>query len=81
VFVADEPSLGLAPVAAETVFGALAELRDLGSALVLVEEQAGGVLALADTVVLMELGRVAWSGPAGEIDLSRLAATYLGASA
>ncbi|CAN5825405.1 hypothetical protein BH23ACT2_BH23ACT2_21910 [soil metagenome] len=79
VFVADEPSLGLAPMAAGTVFDALAELRDLGSALILVEEQAGGALELADTVVLMELGRVAWSGRASEVDVARLAATYLGA--
>ncbi len=80
VFLADEPSLGLAPMAAETVFEALAELRDLGTALVLVEEQAGGALGLADSVVLVELGRVAWSGPAAEVDLDRLTAAYLGAS-
>ena len=60
------------------VFEALAELRDLGCALVLVEEQAGGALELADTVVIMNLGRVAWSGPAAEVDLDRLGATYMG---
>lgn len=80
VFVADEPSLGLAPMAAEAVFAALGELRDLGCALVLVEEQAAGALALADDVVLVELGRVAWSGPAAEVDRHRLTASYLGAA-
>ncbi len=79
LFIADEPSLGLAPMSSETVFEALAELRQLGSALLLVEEQAGGALTLADTAVLMDLGRVAWTGPAGEVDLDRLGATYLGA--
>lgn len=78
VFVADEPSLGLAPMAVEDVFTALTELRDLGCALVLIEEQAGGALALADTVVVMDLGRVAWVGPADQVDLERLGATYLG---
>ncbi|MCB0975896.1 MAG: ATP-binding cassette domain-containing protein, partial [Acidimicrobiales bacterium] len=78
VLVADEPSLGLAPMATSKVFEALAELRDLGCALVLVEEQAGGALELADTVVIMNLGRVAWSGPAAEVDLDRLGATYMG---
>ena len=78
VFVADEPSLGLAPMAVENVLSALAELRDLGCALVLIEEQAGGALALADTVVVMDLGRVAWVGPANEVDRERLGATYLG---
>lgn len=81
LFIADEPSLGLAPMSTATVFEALAELRDLGSALLLVEEQAGGALALADTAVLMDLGRVAWTGPAGDVDLDRLGATYLGAGA
>ena len=80
VFLADEPSLGLAPMAVETVMEALAELRDLGCALVLVEEQAGGALSLADYVVIMDLGRVAWSGPADEVDLAQLTAAYLGAS-
>src|SRR5262249_45766943 len=40
VFVADEPSLGLAPLASDTVFGALTELRERGSSLLLVEEKA-----------------------------------------
>jgi len=78
VFVADEPTLGLAPLAVESVMEALAELRDRGSAVVLVEEQAATGLRLADSVVMMELGRVAWSGPAAGVDAARLAATYLG---
>ncbi|MCB0970285.1 MAG: ATP-binding cassette domain-containing protein, partial [Acidimicrobiales bacterium] len=80
VFVADEPSLGLAPMAAATVNEALAELREAGTALVLVEEQAGAAIELADEVVVLALGRVAWRGPADEVDLDALTATYLGAS-
>ena len=79
VFIADEPSLGLAPMAVRTIVDALGELRDLGCTLVLVEEQAGAALELADQVVVMDLGRVAWAGPAAEVDLERLSATYLGA--
>lgn len=78
VFVADEPSLGLAPLATEEVFRALDELRRLGSSLLLVEEKARDALALADLVVMMELGRVVWSGPREEADADRLAASYLG---
>ena len=81
VLVADEPSLGLAPLAAEAVFGALGELRDRGTSLLLVEEKARDVLGLADRVVVMELGRVTWTGPASEADADRLAAAYLGAVA
>jgi ABC-type branched-subunit amino acid transport system ATPase component/ABC-type branched-subunit amino acid transport system permease subunit len=78
VLIADEPTLGLAPIAAEQVAAALAELRDRGVALLLVEEKAREALALADTVAVMELGRIVWSGPREEADADRLSETYLG---
>jgi ABC-type branched-subunit amino acid transport system ATPase component len=78
VFIADEPSLGLAPLAAEVVFDALRELRERGTSLLLVEEKAREALELADVVVVMELGRIAWTGPRREADADRLAAVYLG---
>jgi ABC-type branched-subunit amino acid transport system ATPase component/ABC-type branched-subunit amino acid transport system permease subunit len=80
VFIADEPTLGLAPLAAEEVVRALRELRGLGSAIMLVEEKAHAVLSLADTVAFMELGRITWSGPRAEADEERLVASYLGSS-
>ena len=78
VFVADEPSLGLAPLASEAVFDALTELRQRGSSLLLVEEKAREALELADIVAVMELGRIVWTGPRQEADADRLAAVYLG---
>jgi ABC-type branched-subunit amino acid transport system ATPase component/branched-subunit amino acid ABC-type transport system permease component len=78
VLVADEPTLGLAPLAAEVVIDALRELRELGSAILLVEEKASEVMKVADIVAFMELGRVVWMGPREEADEERLAAAYLG---
>ncbi|HUF84803.1 MAG TPA: ATP-binding cassette domain-containing protein [Acidimicrobiia bacterium] len=78
VLIADEPTLGLAPLAAEQVAAALAELRDRGVALLLVEEKAREALALADTVAVMELGRIVWTGPREEADADRLTEAYLG---
>lgn len=78
VLIADEPSLGLAPLVVEQVFGMLEELRERGTALLIVEEKAGEVLALADTVAFMRLGRVVWTGPRADVDDDRLAAAYLG---
>jgi ABC-type branched-subunit amino acid transport system ATPase component/ABC-type branched-subunit amino acid transport system permease subunit len=78
VLMADEPTLGLAPLAAEQVAAALAELRDRGVALLLVEEKAREALALADTVAVMELGRIVWAGPREDADADRLSETYLG---
>ncbi|MEU2073529.1 ATP-binding cassette domain-containing protein [Streptomyces sp. NPDC013489] len=78
VLVADEPSLGLAPLVVEEVFRLLTELRDQGTALVLVEEKAAEVLGIADTVAYLAQGEIAWSGPRSEVDRDRLAEAYLG---
>jgi branched-subunit amino acid ABC-type transport system permease component/ABC-type branched-subunit amino acid transport system ATPase component len=80
VFMADEPTLGLAPLAAEVVLDAVRELRDMGTAVLLVEEKAREVMQLADTVAFMELGRIVWMGPRSEADAERLAAAYLGSA-
>jgi ABC-type branched-subunit amino acid transport system ATPase component/branched-subunit amino acid ABC-type transport system permease component len=78
VLVADEPTLGLAPLAAEVVIDALRELQGLGTAILLVEEKASEVMKVADIVAFMELGRLVWMGPREEADEERLAAAYLG---
>jgi ABC-type branched-subunit amino acid transport system ATPase component len=78
VLIADEPTLGLAPLAADAVMEAILELRDLGCAVLLVEEHAQNALRAADTLTLMELGTVVWTGPRDEADMSVLAGAYLG---
>ncbi len=78
VFVADEPSLGLAPLAAEAVFSALAELRGLGVALLMVEEKAREAFELADTVALVRLGLIVWCGPRDDAGDAVIDAAYLG---
>jgi ABC-type branched-subunit amino acid transport system ATPase component len=81
VLVADEPTLGLAPLAAEAVIHAIVELRELGCAVLLVEEHAQNALAVADELVFMELGNVVWSGARAEADMNLLASAYLGGGA
>jgi ABC-type branched-subunit amino acid transport system ATPase component len=80
VLIADEPTLGLAPLAAQAVMAAIVELRDRGCAVLLVEEHAQNALNVADTIVLMELGTVVWSGRREDADVELLAGTYLGSS-
>jgi ABC-type branched-subunit amino acid transport system ATPase component len=80
VLIADEPSLGLAPLAAEEVMRALVELRDAGCAILLVEEHARNALEVADTLAFMELGTIVWQGSVAEADMQLLGATYLGGS-
>ncbi|MER5732580.1 ATP-binding cassette domain-containing protein [Streptomyces sp. NPDC002138] len=78
VLIADEPSLGLAPRVVEEVYGLLAELRDAGTALLLVEEKAAEILGVADTVAYLSQGRVSWCGPRAEVETDRLTEAYLG---
>lgn len=81
VLIADEPSLGLAPRVVDDVFRLLVELRDQGTALLLVEEKAAEILGVADTVAYLAQGRVSWCGPRSEVRADRLTEAYLGMTA
>jgi ABC-type branched-subunit amino acid transport system ATPase component len=78
VLIADEPTLGLAPLAANAVISAITELRDRGCAVLLVEEHAQNALEVADELAFMELGTIVWSGPRAEANMELLAGAYLG---
>jgi branched-chain amino acid transport system ATP-binding protein len=66
VLVADELSLGLAPVVVDTVYEGLQEINRNGTALVVVEQQVHRVLRLANWAVVLNHGTVAYEGePAG----------------
>ena len=64
--IADEMSLGLAPLVAESVFEGLEEARRSGITIVLSEQFVHRALAMADSCVILTRGRVGWSGPASE---------------
>jgi branched-chain amino acid transport system ATP-binding protein len=66
LIIADEMSLGLAPLVAESVFEGLVEARRSGVTVVLIEQFVHRALALADRCVILTRGRVGWSGPATE---------------
>ena len=72
VLVADELSLGLAPVVVDTVYEGLREINRNGTALVVVEQQVNRVLQLANWAVVLNHGRVAYQGdPAAPAPPSR----------
>ena len=64
LLVADEISLGLAPVVIDAVYDGLREINRAGTALLVVEQQVDRVLELAGTAVVLEHGSVAYSGEA-----------------
>ncbi len=64
VLLLDEPSLGLAPQVAATVFARLRAIADDGVAVLLAEQNAARALALADEAVVLAHGRIALAGAA-----------------
>jgi branched-chain amino acid transport system ATP-binding protein len=63
----DEPSLGLAPRAARTIFEAIPEFRSQGLTVLLVEQNARAALQIADRAYVLETGRVVMEGSAQEL--------------
>jgi ABC-type multidrug transport system ATPase subunit len=65
VILLDEPSLGLAPLIVESIFGIIRRLKkERGQTVLLVEQNAALVLDLADHGYVMENGRIVLEGPA-----------------
>jgi branched-chain amino acid transport system ATP-binding protein len=60
----DEPSQGLAPMIVDKVLATIARLKREGIASLVVEQNAETALGIADRVYVLDLGRLAWSGPA-----------------
>ena len=78
VLLLDEPSLGLAPKIVDVVFGALAQIRDAGLAVLLVEQRAQRTVALADRSYCLANGELRLTlGPEDAGDTDRLVAAYL----
>jgi branched-chain amino acid transport system ATP-binding protein len=67
LLIADELSLGLAPVVVDEVFTALARLAEGGTSLLIVEQHVERALALAEHTVLIQKGRIVYDGPTSEI--------------
>ena len=67
VLLLDEPSLGLAPALINELYRVLAELRDEGMTILLVDQMATLALAIADRGYVMESGAVVHAGSAAEL--------------
>jgi branched-chain amino acid transport system ATP-binding protein len=80
VLMLDEPSAGLAPEVVGRVFNSIAELKEEGMAILMVEQLVHQSLRIADRVGVLELGRVVLMQPASEIsDVSEIQSLYFGA--
>lgn len=75
----DEPSLGLAPVAIDSLYEALGQLKEMGLPILVVEEAPERIGRIADRVYLMDAGAVVREGSVSDILEDRaLLETYLG---
>lgn len=75
----DEPSMGLAPLIVEEIFGIIRELKEEGMTVFLVEQNASQALALADRGYVLETGRVVLEGTGRELlSNEKVREAYLG---
>lgn len=77
----DEPSLGLAPRIVRETFQIIADLSATGVSILLIEQNARAALELASFGYVMEVGKIALSGPASALaENPRVVESYLGAA-
>lgn len=81
LLIADELSLGLAPMIIEDTYRSLARLRDSGTALLVIEQHVSHALDLCDRVVILDHGSVTWTGPSDEASDRVQAFLFAGAGA
>jgi len=75
----DEPSLGLAPLIVREIFHIIADLKQTGVAILLVEQNARAALQIADYGYVLETGSIALEGESRALaDDPRVVETYLG---
>jgi branched-chain amino acid transport system ATP-binding protein len=75
----DEPSMGLAPLFVEEIFAIVAALKNEGTTILLVEQNASAALEVADYAYVLETGRIVLEGPAATVASNpAVVAAYLG---
>jgi branched-chain amino acid transport system ATP-binding protein len=63
----DEPSMGLAPILVEEIFEIIREINRQGTTILLVEQNANMALQVANRGYVLETGRIALEGKAGDL--------------
>ncbi len=79
LLILDEPSLGLAPLLIKDIFATLTKIKEEGTTILIVEQNALATLKIADYAYVLELGKISMHGKADElIKDERLIEAYLG---
>ena len=67
VLLLDEPSLGLAPILVQQIFAIIREIKEQGTTILLVEQNALQALTIADRGYVLQTGQVVLAGPAADL--------------
>lgn len=79
LLILDEPSLGLAPLLIKDIFKTLVKIKEEGTTILIVEQNALATLKIADYAYVLELGKISMSGTSEELlKNERLVEAYLG---
>lgn len=79
LLILDEPSLGLAPKVAETIFDVIGRIRAMKTTVLLVEQNLHQALAIADRGYVLETGRIVLAAPSADLLRDpKVRAAYLG---
>jgi branched-chain amino acid transport system ATP-binding protein len=78
LLLCDELSLGLAPIIVRGIYTQLRDIIRVGTSAIIVEQDIGQALRIADHVYCMQEGRIALEGPAGALTREAITAAYFG---
>ena len=79
ILLLDEPSLGLAPLLIKEIFKTLEKIKEEGTTILIVEQNALATLKIADYAYVLELGKISMHGKAEDLMRDkRLVESYLG---
>ncbi|WP_349364123.1 MAG: ABC transporter ATP-binding protein [Roseitalea porphyridii] len=81
ILLCDEISLGLAPVVIRDIYAALPKIKEAGTSVIVVEQDIGQALKVADRVYCMMEGRITLEGRPDQISRDDIHAAYFGAPA
>ena len=79
IIVMDEPSMGLSPIFVSNIFDIIQTIRETGTTVLLVEQNAKKALSIADRAYVLETGKISLSGKASDlINYASVKKAYLG---
>ena len=80
LLILDEPSMGLSPLFVKEIFHVIKKLNEMGTTILLVEQNAKMALSISDRAYVMETGKITLEGSASELlEDPEVKKAYLGA--